>query len=305
MKISDILNSNKQFVSLEVVPPQRSIGRVELLDNIRPLMEFKPPFINVTNHRDEYVFVPQADGSFRRKLQRRSVSQTAVCASIMDEFQVEVVPHIICAGATREQLFYELSDFRYLGVENVMALRGDCLLGEKRFVPEPGGYSYASDLVADMRKESDTKELCIGVGAYPEKHFEAPNLETDIARLKEKVDAGADYIISQMFFDNACFYRFVEMAREAGINVPIIPGLKPISSYRQLSILPDAFSISIPLELSSELEAHKDDKAACYEIGREWAQMQTKDLLAHGVPAVHFYTMGKADNIIGVIKECF
>ncbi len=305
MKISEILSNSKQFVSLEVVPPQRTMTRAELLDNIRPLMEFKPPYINVTNHRDEYIYVPQADGSYSRRLQRRSVSQTAVCASIMDEFKVEVVPHIICAGASREQLFYELSDFRYLGVENIMALRGDCLLGEKRFTPEPGGYSYASQLVADIRKEAATKDLCIGVGAYPEKHFEAPNLETDIARLKEKVEAGADYIITQMFFDNSLFYKFVELAREAGIEVPIIPGLKPITSYRQLTLLPEAFSINIPLELSSELEAHKDDKAACYEIGREWALMQTKDLLSHGVPAVHFYTMGKSDNIIGVIKECF
>ena len=301
MKISEILGGKKQFISLEVVPPQRSIGRVELLDSIRPLMEFNPPYINVTNHRDEFVYERQADGTFTRKLERKRVSQTAVCASIMDEFKVEVVPHIICAGASKEQVHYEISDYRYLGVENVMALRGDCLAQEKRFTPEPGGYAYASELVADIKDDS----LCIGVGAYPEKHFEAPNIETDIAMLKRKVDAGADFVITQMFFDNACFYRFVDMARQAGINVPIIPGIKPISTPRQLHMLPEAFSINIPLELTSELEAHAQDKAACYRIGQEWATMQTKDLLAHGVPAVHFYTMGKSDNIIGILRECF
>lgn len=283
----------------------KSISRKELLDSIRPLMEFNPPYINVTNHRDEYVFIPQADGSYLRKLERRRVSQTAVCASIMDEFKVEVVPHIICAGATKEQLFSELSDFRYLGVNNVMALRGDCLVGEKRFTPQVGGYSYANELVRDIKKESSTSELCIGVGAYPEKHFESPNLETDIAMLKAKVDEGADYIITQMFFDNSAFFKFVEMARKAGITIPIIPGIKPISTYRQLTLLPESFSINIPLDLSKEIEKNKDNAQACYEIGREWATMQTKELLSNEVPAVHFYTMGKSENVIGVIKECF
>lgn len=179
MRISEIFNSNRQFISLEVVPPLKSISRAKLLDSIRPLMEFNPPYINVTNHRDEYVFEAQPDGSYLRKLERRRVSQTAVCSSIMDEFKVEVVPHIICAGATKEQLFSELADFSYLGVHNVMALRGDCLVGEKRFTPEPGGYSYASELIGDMKENPSTRNLCIGVGAYPEKHFEAPNLETD------------------------------------------------------------------------------------------------------------------------------
>ena len=305
MKISDILHRQKQFASLEIVPPQWSISRAELLDSIRPLMEFNPPYINVTNHRDEYVFEARPDGSYVRKLQRRRVSQTAVCASIMEEFKVDTVPHIICAGVCREQVFYELSDFRYLGVENVMALRGDCLVGEKRFTPEPGGYAYASELVADIRASESNSSLCIGVGAYPEKHFEAPNLETDIARLKQKADAGADFIITQMFFDNEAFYRFERLAREAGISIPIIPGIKPISNYRQLSLLPESFAIDIPLELTRELEAHKSDRQACYEIGRERAEMQTRDLLAHGVPAVHFYTMGKSENIIGVIRKCF
>lgn len=306
MKIKEILESKgKQFISLEVVPPLKSISRTEMIESIRPLMEFDPPYINVTNHRDEYVFEPQPDGSFLRKLERRRVSQVAVCSSIMDEFKVEVVPHIICAGATKEQIFSELADFRYLGAKNVMALRGDCLVGEKRFSPEPGGYSYASELIADIKKDSATSGLCIGVGAYPEKHFEAPNLETDIQKLKLKVDAGADYIITQMFYDNADFYKFVDMARAAGITVPIIPGLKPISTYRQLTLLPESFSINIPIELSKELEAHKDSKAECHRIGCEWASMQTKDLLAHGVPAVHFYTMGKSENVISVIKECF
>ena len=172
----------------------------------------------------------------------------------MDEFKVEVVPHLICAGVTREQVKYELSDFRYLGVENVMALRGDCLAQEKRFTPEPGGYAYASELVADIKDDS----LCIGVGAYPEKHFEAPNIETDIAMLKRKVDAGADFVITQMFFDNAFFYRFVDLARQAGINVPIIPGIKPISTSRQLHMLPEAFSINIPPRCRPKTFSHTE-----------------------------------------------
>ena len=291
-------------MSLEVVPPLKGISRKELLDNIRPLMEFNPPYINVTNHRDEFEFTQREDGSFERHLVRRRISETAVCASIQNEFNVEVVPHLICGGSTADEVASALEDFRFLGMNNVMALRGDCIVGEKRFTPTPGGFKYASEMVEAIRRQSDD-QFCIGVGGYPEKHFEAANMETDIANLKKKVDAGADFIITQMFFNNDVFYRFLELCRQAGINAPIIPGLKPLSSANQVHMLPEAFSLDIPVELTSELEKHADDRKACYQIGQEWCTIQCRDLLKHGVPAVHFYTMGKAANVSEVIRNCF
>ena len=257
MKISEILSTSvKPFASLEIVPPLKGMTKAELLDSIRPFMEFKPPFMNITSHRDEVEYVPRPDGGFDRRQIRRRISETAVCAAIQSEFDVEVVPHVICGGATAEQIEFLLQDFKFLGVDNILALRGDSLVGEKRFTPIPGGYSHASELVkavSDFEKTND-KRFCVGVGGYPEKHFEAPNIEQDIAHLKEKVDAGADYIVTQMFFDNSVFYRFVDLCRQAGITIPIIPGLKPLSTARQVSLLPKSFSIDIPEPLASEIQ---------------------------------------------------
>lgn len=309
MKISEILrNSSKAFPSIEIVPPLKGMSAAELVESIKPFMEFRPPYVNVTCHRDEFEFIANPDGTFTRRMVQNRISEVAVAGMIMSNFRdTEAVPHIICAGATKEKIQSELDDLHYMGIENVLALRGDCLASEKRFSPTPGGYAFASELVEGIR--SYRSELghvyCIGVGAYPEKHFEAPNLETDIQNLKKKVDAGADYIITQMFFDNKVYYDFVDKCRKAGISVPIIPGLKPLTSARQLTLLPEAFSIDIPLELSTELSAHKDDKEACYEIGQLWCKAQCRDLLAHGVPAVHFYTMGRAGNIVNIMRECF
>jgi len=308
MKISEILGScTSQFPSLEIVPPLKGMDKAGLLESIRPFMEFSPPFINVTSHRDEVEYRVQPDGSFSRHIVRRRVSETAVCAAIQSEFDVEVVPHMICGGATADHIDSMLHDFSFMGVDNIMALRGDCIVGEKRFTPEQGGYSHASELVKAIRDfcTDNGKDFCIGVGGYPEKHFEAPNLETDIANLKHKVDQGADYIVTQMFFDNEVFYDFERRCREAGIKVPIIPGLKPLSTARQLSLLPESFSIDIPQDLTSEILAHRSDRQACYRIGQEWCTQQCKDLLKHGVKAVHFYTMGKADNVVGILKSCF
>lgn len=318
MKVSDILaSSTKAFPSLEIVPPLRGMTKNELLESIAPFMEFKPKYINVTSHRDEFEFRQEADGSFSRHLIRNRISETTVCAAIMSRYDVDVVPHLICGGATVEEIESRLDNLEFLGINNILALRGDSMTGEKRFTPTPGGYRYASELVEGIRsyqgsatyrrtrKGDDDRYFCIGVGAYPEKHFEAPNIETDIANLKKKVDAGADYIITQMFFDNKVYYDFVGKCREAGITVPIIPGLKPISTYRQISTLPEAFSLDIPLELTEAMKDTGDNKAAAYRIGTEWCAMQCKDLLAHGVPAVHFYTMGKTENIINILKECF
>lgn len=328
MKVSEILStSTKAFPSLEIVPPLRGLTKEELLESIAPFMEFKPKYINVTSHRDEYEFREEQDGTFSRHLVRNRISETTVCAAIMSRYDIDVVPHLICGGSTQEEIESKLDNLEFLGINNILALRGDCMTGEKRFTATPGGYRYASELVEGIRsyqgsagyrrsrkleKDSpvslemaDDRYFCIGVGAYPEKHFEAPNIETDIANLRKKVDAGADYIITQMFFDNNVYYDFVERCREAGITVPIIPGLKPLSTVRQIGTLPEAFSLDIPLELTEAMKDAGEDRKAAYQIGTEWCTMQCKDLIAHGVPAVHFYTMGKSENIVKILQECF
>ena len=319
MKVSEILaGSHKAFPSIEIVPPLRGITKDELLDSIAPFMEFKPKYINVTSHRDEFEYREAEDGTFSRHLIRNRISETTVCAAIMSKYDVEVVPHLICGGNTKEEIESRLDNLAFMGINNIVALRGDSMTREKRFSPTPGGYSYASELVEGIRSyqgsnayrrsrglQTDDRYFCIGVGGYPEKHFEAANIETDILNLKKKVDAGADYIITQMFFDNKVYYDFVDRCRAAGITVPVIPGLKPISTPKQLTTLPEAFSLDIPVELTDAISKVKNDKDAVYQIGREWCTMQCKDLIASGVPAVHFYTMGKSENITQILRECF
>lgn len=308
MKITEILNeSKKPFPSIEIVPPLNGMSKDELLGTIRSFMEFAPKYINVTCHRDEYAFRKEANGTYSRHLVRNRISEVAVCAAIISEFDVNVVPHVICGGASAEELESDLYNYRFLGISNIMALRGDSVTGEKRFIPHPEGYAHANELVEAIRRfdEQTGESFCIGVGGYPEKHFECANIETDIENLKRKVDAGADYIITQMFFDNKVFYRFVDLCRKAGINVPIIPGLKPLSTARQVDLLPQSFSLDIPKELTEAIAQAGDDKEEVYRIGTQWCSAQCKDLLAHGVPAVHFYTMGKTRNITEIMRECF
>ena len=319
MKVSEILSSStKAFPSLEIVPPLRGLTKEELLESIAPFMEFSPKYINVTSHRDEFEYREEADGTFSRHLVRNRINETTVCAAIMSRYDVEVVPHLICGGSTVEEIESRLDNLAFLGINNIVALRGDSMSGEKRFTPTPGGYRYANELVEGIRQyqgsssyrrsrglETDDRFFCIGVGAYPEKHFEAPNIETDIENLKRKVDAGADYVITQMFFDNQVYYDFVKKCREAGISVPIIPGLKPLSTVRQVTALPEAFSLDIPVELTKAMKEAGNDKEKAYRTGTEWCIMQCKDLINHGVPAVHFYTMGKSRNITDILKECF
>ncbi len=302
MRVADLFYAEKPFPSLEIVPPLGGISKEELLSGIEPLMEFRPRYINVTTHRDEYQYVAQPDGSFSRVVVNSRVSPVAVCASILSRFDVEVVPHLVCGGQTAHDTERLLQDFQFMGIENVMALRGDSVSGEKRFVATPGGYSHASELVAAVRAAGN---FCIGVGGYPEKHYEAPNLDTDIAFLKQKVDAGADYIITQMFFDNAVFFRFVDLCRAAGITVPIIPGLKPLTTKSQLAFLPDAFSLDIPVELTEQIAACGDDPEAIRRAGVDWCIRQTRELLGSGVPAVHYYTMSKSAAVAAVLRECF
>ena len=307
MKISDILKSaQKPFPSLEIVPPLNGIRKDQLLDTIGRLMEYAPRYINVTCHRDQYEYRQQPDGSYTRHLVRSRLSSVAVCAAVMNAFPVEMVPHVICAGVTEEEIYSQLYDYHFLGIENVLALRGDSLQGEKRFTPTPGGFSHANELVEAIRRFEGSigAAFSIGVGAYPEKHFEAANLTEDIAFLKAKVEAGADFVITQMFFDNGVFYRFVDACRAAGIDVPIIPGLKPLSAKRQLELLPASFSLDLPEELTAAVRAAASEEEV-YALGTDWCIAQCKDLLAHGVPAVHFYTMGKTRNIEQVLKACF
>lgn len=316
-KVIDIINKKTSpFASFELVPPLKGSDISKLYTAIEPLMEFAPPFINITFHRDEVEFRQKTDGTFEKVTLTKRPGSVAIAAAIMKRFPVEVVPHLICGGASKRKLENDLLDLNFMDIQNVIALRGDAIPGQKYFTPEPDGHRYSCELVEQIHhmnqgiyldenlKEAVHTNFCIGVAAYPEKHYEAPNLEIDIENLKHKVEAGADYIVTQMFFDNARFYHFVDQCRAAGISVPIIPGLKPISTHKHIEMLPRAFSIDLPQELMQEIRKCKDEKAI-YEAGIEWCTAQSKDLLAHGVPSIHYYTMGKADNIRRILKRAF
>ncbi len=316
MKITDILSgTTKPFASFELVPPLKGSDIGKLYASIEPLMEFAPPFLNITCHRDEVEFRPKKDGTFERLTINKRPGTVAIAAAIMKRFPVEVVPHLICGGTSRWKLESELIDLNFLDIQNVMALRGDAVPGEKYFAAEPDGHRYSSQLVEQIKDMNHGRYLdrtitkavpsnfCVGVAGYPEKHFEAPNRAEDIANLKVKVDAGADYIVTQMFFDNRKFFDFVDAVRAAGITVPVIPGLKPISTRKHVEMLPRAFGIDLPQELTDELRGRSDEDI--YNIGIEWAAAQSRELLKHGVPAIHYYTMGKADNIRAILKQAF
>jgi len=317
MKVTEILKqSEKPFASFELVPPLKGNDATKLYQSIEPLMEFKPPFINITCHRDEIAFKKKNDGSFEKITVTKRPGMVAIVAAIMRRFEVEVVPHLICGGASKQKLENDLLDLNFLGIQNIVALRGDAIRGEKFFTPEPNGFRYCSELVKqislmntgiylDENLTTGIKtDFCIGVAGYPEKHHEAPNREEDILNLKKKVDAGAEYIITQMFFDNRNYFDFVEKCREAGITVPIIPGLKPISTKKHIEMLPRTFNIDIPETLMRELKQCKNDEQV-YQAGVEWCIYQSKNLLQQNVPAIHYYTMGKADNIKMVLRDVF
>ena len=318
MKVIDILRSaGRPFASFELVPPLKGSDVSILYQSIDPLMQFNPPFINVTCHRDEIEYVPNADGTFSMMTLSKRPSTVAIVAAIMRRYpELEIVPHVICGGASRSKVESELLDLHFLGIRNVVALRGDALPGQRFFVPEKDGFSHSSELVnmiANLNKgqyldptvrKGTATDFCVGVAAYPEKHYEAANLDTDIEFLKKKVEAGADYIVTQMFFDNDSFFRFVEGCRKAGISVPIIPGLKPMSTLRQIDLLPRSFHIDIPQELVTIMAKAKTNDDA-YKTGIEWASRQSEQLLAHGVPAIHYYTMARPDNVCQVVRNAF
>ena len=317
MKITEHINqaNGEPLFSFEIIPPVKGRSIQELYNNIDPLMEFKPPFIDVTTSREEYVYIDR-DGLLDKKLTRMRPGTLGICASIKHKYDVDTVPHVLCGGFTKEETEYLLVDCHYLGIDNVMALRGDAMKEEKYFAPTNGGHKFASDLVKQIQQlncgnylheviETDNcSDFCIGVAGYPEKHMEAPSLKSDLKRLKEKVELGADYVVTQMFFDNAKFFHFVEEARAMGIDVPIIPGIKPIAVKRHLQLLPQVFRVDIPEELIEAVEKCKDNKAV-RQVGIEWCIQQSKELKAAGVPVLHYYSMGKSDNIKAIAQEVF
>ncbi|MBU3821339.1 methylenetetrahydrofolate reductase [NAD(P)H] [Flavobacteriaceae bacterium XHP0103] len=318
MKVTEhIKNANgKTLFSFEVIPPQKGKNIQELYNNIDPLMEFNPPFIDVTTSREEYIYIDKGNGLYDKKITRMRPGTVGICASIMHKYKIDAIPHLLCGGFTKEETEYVLVDCHYLGIDNVMALRGDSMKDEPYFKPVQGGHAFASDLVTqivnlnqgkylhDDIKVEHNSDFCIGVAGYPEKHMEAPSLTSDLKRLKAKVDAGADYVVTQMFFDNSKYFEFVNKAREIGITVPIIPGIKPIAVKRHLQILPQVFKIDLPQDLIDAVEACKDNSEV-RQVGIEFAIQQSKELRDFGVPVLHYYSMGKSDNIKAIASALF
>ena len=317
MKVIDHLRQAKDtLVSFEVLPPLKGKNISSLYQHLDPLMEFKPSFVNVTYHRSEHIFKKKADGTFDKVEVRKRPGTVGICAAIMNHYQVDAVPHLICGGFTKRETEDALIDLNFLGIDNVLVLRGDATKNESSFEPEPDGNRYAIDLLRQVDRlnngiylEEDIRDgfrtkFCMGVAGYPEKHFEAPNLEIDMKHLKAKVDAGAEYIVTQMFFDNAKFFAFVDKCKENGINVPIIPGLKPLTNKKQLSVIPRIFHVDLPNELIEAMNKTKTDEEA-EKVGEEWLIHQSKELKKSGVPVLHYYTLGKPKIIYNAVKEVF
>jgi methylenetetrahydrofolate reductase (NADPH) len=317
MKVTDhIKNSEHSLFTIELLPPLKGENINSIYQAIEPLLGYGPSYINVTYHQEEVVYRPRPNGLLEKQVIRKRPGTVSIAAAIRFKYGIDVVPHMICGGFSSQETEDGLIDLHFLGIDNVLALRGDPPKNEKAFTNANGGHVHATDLVLqisrlnkglymeeDLQQPSPTN-FCVGVAGYPEKHSESPNMETDLMHLKEKVDAGADYIVTQLFFDNKKYFKFVEKCRAIGINVPIIPGLKPISVKNHLNILPGIFSIDVPMELVSAVEKCKDNTAV-REVGIEWAIAQSRELMKFGVPALHFYTMGKSDNVCKIAKAIF
>jgi methylenetetrahydrofolate reductase (NADPH) len=318
MKVTKHIEKAKgnTLFSFEIIPPQKGKSIQELYDNIDPLMEFNPPFIDVTTSREEFVYIDKGNGLLDKKLTRMRPGTLGICASIKHKYDVDTIPHVLCGGFTKEETEYLLVDCHYLGIDNVMALRGDAMKEEKYFMPKNGGNNYAVDLVKQIKQLNDGKYLhdlidvdnkadfCIGVAGYPEKHLESPSLQSDLKRLKEKVDAGADYVVTQMFFDNSKYFEFVEKARAIGITIPIIPGIKPIAVKKHMQLLPQIFRVDLPEDLINAIEK-SSSVAEVKAVGIEWAIQQSLELKKAGVPVLHYYSMGKSENIRQIAKAVF
>lgn len=308
--------AGKTLFSFEILPPLKGQNIQTIFDNIDPLMEFNPPFIDVTYHREEYEFKELSNGLLEKRIVRKRPGTVGICAAIQNKYKVDAIPHVLCGGFDKEDTENFLIDMGFLGIDNVVALRGDAVKSETYFKPEPKGNAYALDLVnqiTDMNngvyldenlQNSAQTDFCIGVAGYPEKHMEAPNMESDLHFLKKKIEAGADYIVTQMFFDNSKFFAFVKNCRAAGIDVPIIPGLKPLATKKQLNLIPHRFHVDLPEALIKEvLKAKTPD--AVRQVGVDWCTAQSKELIDAGVPFLHYYSMGKSDNIRKVANAVF
>jgi methylenetetrahydrofolate reductase (NADPH) len=317
MHVTDhIAQAKDTLVTFEVLPPLKGKTISSLYEHLDPLMEFKPSWINVTYHRSETMFKKKLDGTFEKVDVRKRPGTVGICAAIMNHYNIDAVPHIICGGFTQRETEDALIDLQFLGIDNALVLRGDAAKNESSFEPEIGGNKFAIDLLKQVDQlnhgiyldkdilNGGKTDFCMGVAGYPEKHFEAPNFEIDLLKTKEKVDAGASYIMTQMFFDNQKYFDYVKACREIGINVPIIPGLKPITNKKQLTILPRIFHVDIPTDLSNAINKCKTD-AECEQVGTEWLIQQSKELKAAKVPVLHYYTLGKPKVIKEVVSSVF
>ncbi len=316
MKVTDHLSAAENTLfSFEILPPLKGKSIASIYDGIDPLMEFKPKFINVTYHREEFVYIEREHGLLEKKAVRKRPGTVGICAAIMHKYDVDAIPHLICGGFSKEETENALIDLHFLGIDNVLALRGDAVKSEATFRPHPEGHAYAVELIEQVHQMNtgeyftegqgqDPTHFCIGAAAYPEKHFEAMNLETDLHYLKAKVDAGATYLVTQMFFDNQKYFDFVAACRAAGITVPIIPGLKPIKTLAHISFLPKFFHIDYPIALSKELLKCKSN-AQVEALGIEWGIAQSKELKAAGAPCIHYYTMSNSTSVKQIASEVF
>lgn len=318
MKVTEYFEkaNGQTLISFEVLPPLKGGSMQAIFNTLDPLMEFKPPFIDVTYHREEFIYKKRSSGYYEKTAIRKRPGTVGICAAIMHRYGVDAVPHLICGGFTLEDTENALIDLNFLNIKNVLALRGDARKFEGKFIPEDGGHPYAIDLIRQIKEINSGKYLdtniengeptdfCIGIAGYPEKHFEAPNMGTDLAYTKAKIDAGANYIVTQMFFDNKKYFEYVKACRDMGINVPIVPGLKPITKLYQLNALPRLFHIDLPIELVKEIEKAKNAEAR-RQVGIEWSITQSKELKEAGVPCLHYYTMGDSDTIRQIVEAVY
>lgn len=318
MNVLDHINNAKdktQF-SFEILPPLKGQDIQSIFTSIDPLMEFNPPFIDVTYHREEYVYKELENGLLKKQVVKKRPGTVGICAAIQNKYGVDAIPHILCGGFTKEDTENFLIDLGFLGIDNVMALRGDAVKSETYFTPEKEGHQYANELVSQIKDmnhgiyleeellNSSKTNFCIGVSGYPEKHLEAPSMDSDIHFLKKKIKDGANYIVTQMFFDNQKFFKFVDKCRAEGITVPIIPGLKPLATKKQLNLIPHRFNVDLPDNLIMEVVKCKDNNAV-REVGVAWCIEQSKELLKYGVPFLHYYSMGKSSNIYQIASKVF
>ena len=318
MKVTEHIEqaNGESLFSFEILPPLKGQNIQCIFDSIDPLMEFNPPFIDVTYHREEYEYKELPSGLLEKRIVKKRPGTVGICAAIQNKYKVDAIPHILCGGFTKEDTENFLIDLDFLGIDNVLALRGDAVKSEIYFKPEKEGHQFASDLVTQIEnlnkglyldeylQNTSATNFCIGVAGYPEKHMEAPSLDSDIHFLKKKIKNGATYIVTQMFFDNKKFFEFVDKCRKEGITVPIIPGLKPLATKKQLNLIPHRFKVDLPDDLIMEVVKAKDNEAV-KQVGVEWCIAQSKELITAGIPVLHYYSMGKSDNIKAVAKEVF